>query len=299
MAIGEPSPEASLALQAFARLLEGWTPARPWEPGRWGEDYDEALDQRLRELAGTDWWADPEGVRLGTAGALALGRAAAPLAWLDQAALGGAMALDGWVRYARHASRAALPLPNGLGWCALPDAGDPVPFLDDWGIYRFPSEACSVEARASPEESQRRWRAWAAGTVAYLAGLAERAFRQALTHVFARRQFDRPLAAQPLIQHYLGEAAGVLEGLQALAWAAPDLPDWTPALVYAGTAAVWITALAHQLMGALGFAVETGLHRAYRRAKAMQVWNRRALAILHGLPAGSFVEPGEGLFPFG
>jgi hypothetical protein len=52
-------------------------------------------------------------------------------------------------------------------------------------------------------------------------------------------------------------------------------------------------------MGALGFAVETGLHRAYRRAKAMQVWNRRALAILHGLPAGSFVEPGEGLFPFG
>jgi alkylation response protein AidB-like acyl-CoA dehydrogenase len=33
-----------------------------------------------------------------------------------------------------------------------------------------------------------------------------------------------------------------------------------------------VTASAHQAHGAIGFALETGLHRYYRRAKAVQVW---------------------------
>ncbi len=295
----ETLSEARLVEQSFARLLEGWKPPSEWQPGRWGEDHDEGLAEHLRELGWMAWVGDPEGLPLGIAGAFALGKAVAPLSLIDQATLGGALALDGWVRYAAHAREAAIPLPDGLGWAPLPPAGSPMPYLDDLGVYWFPTERLPVQREASQEEARRRWRAWAAATVAYLAGLAERAFRQAMDHVFARRQFDRPLAAQPMIQHYLGEAATVVEGLRGLVGATPELSDWAPALVYAGSAAVWITTIAHQLMGALGFAVETGLHRAYRRAKAMQIWNRRTLAILHRLPEDRSMEPWEGLFPTG
>jgi len=296
---GRRPPEIAMVAQSFARLLDGWRPPGGWQPGRWGEDHDEALAERLQAMGWMAWGEDPEALALGAAGAFGLGRAVAPLSLLDGATLSGALAVDGWVRYAAHAAQAAIPLPEGLGWAPIPSAGEPVACLDDWGVYRFRAEDLPVERRASPEEARRRWRAWAVATVAYLAGLAEGAFRQALDHAFLRHQFDRPLAAQPLVQHYLAEAATVVEGLRALAEAIPEHPDWAPALVYAGSAAVWVTAVAHQLLGAMGFAVEAGLHRAYRRAKAMQVWNRRVLAILHQLPAGGSVELTEGLFPTG
>lgn len=285
--------------QTFSRLLEGWRPPKEWQPGFWTEDHDETLAERLRALGWMTWEENPEELPFGVAGALVLGKAIAPLSLIDQATLAGALALDGWVRYGTHARRAAIPLPGGLGWAILPASGEPVAYLDDWGIYRFPVEALRIEREASLEEAERRWRAWAVATVSYTAGLAKRAFRQALDYTFIRRQFDRPLAAQPVIQHYLAEAVTIVEGIQALAWSVPDLPDWAPALIYAGSAAVWVTAVAHQLMGATGFAAETGLHRAYRRAKAMQIWNRRTLAILRQLPSGSPIEPPEGIFPGG
>ncbi len=291
--------EIQMVEQAFSRLLEGWRPPGEWQPGGWGEDHDERLVEHLQELGWMIWGEEPEALPLGMAGAFALGKAIAPLSLIDQAALGGALALNGWVRYATRTSQAAIPLPGGLGWATLPSTGEPIAYLDNWGIYRFPEAALRPEREAPLEEARQRWRAWAAATVSYLAGLAERAFRQALDHTFVRRQFDRPLAAQPVIQQYLSEAATIVKGIQALAWSVPDLPDWAPALIYTGSAAVWVTALAHQLMGAVGFAAETGLHRAYRRAKAMQIWNRGVLAILRQLPSSGLVELPEGLFPGG
>ena len=41
---------------------------------------------------------------------------------------------------------------------------------------------------------------------------------------------------------------------------------------WAGTAACEVTASAHQVYGALGFALESGLHVYYRRARAVQAW---------------------------
>jgi len=45
-----------------------------------------------------------------------------------------------------------------------------------------------------------------------------------------------------------------------------------PELLWAGAACCEVTASAHQVHGAIGFALETGLHRYYRRARAMHAW---------------------------
>jgi alkylation response protein AidB-like acyl-CoA dehydrogenase len=45
-------------------------------------------------------------------------------------------------------------------------------------------------------------------------------------------------------------------------------------LLWAGRAARDVTASAHQVHGAVGFALESGVHRAYRRAKSVEAWTR-------------------------
>ena len=51
------------------------------------------------------------------------------------------------------------------------------------------------------------------------------------------------------------------------------------ALVWAGSACRDVTAAAGQVHGAVGFALETGLHRNYRRAKSVQVWADAVCAV--------------------
>ena len=45
-----------------------------------------------------------------------------------------------------------------------------------------------------------------------------------------------------------------------------------PALLWAGDACCEVTASAHQVHGAVGFALESGLHLYYRRARSTQAW---------------------------
>jgi alkylation response protein AidB-like acyl-CoA dehydrogenase len=66
-----------------------------------------------------------------------------------------------------------------------------------------------------------------------------------------------------------------VDGLELLAWqaAAADRPaPPVPELRWAGRACRDVTASSQQVHGAIGFALEAGVHVAYRRAKSVQAW---------------------------
>jgi alkylation response protein AidB-like acyl-CoA dehydrogenase len=43
-----------------------------------------------------------------------------------------------------------------------------------------------------------------------------------------------------------------------------------------------VTATAQQVHGATGFALESGLHRYYRRAKSLEIWNAALCSVVAG-----------------
>ena len=115
---------------------------------------------------------------------------------------------------------------------------------------------------------------WGAVTLAYLAGLADGALAKAVEHARSREQFGAPLAALPAVQARLADAALARDGLVLCAWAAAAPGSGFPAatLAWAGGACREVTAHVQQVHGGVGFALESGIHRYYRRAKSVQVW---------------------------
>ena len=247
--------------------------------GEWADDRDDELAERLAALGWAELWGDPALLGPAVAGALELGRAVAPLHLVDEATLGAPLAVGSRVRHGRV--RAALALQDGgLAPADLTDAA-PEPALDATGTVR-----AALDPGEPFEDADDRWRAWGAATLGYLAGLAAGALEATVSHARSREQFGAPLAALPSVQQRLADAAVLVDGLELTAWAAaspeeddPPLP--APALAWAGSACREVTATAHQLHGAVGFALESGVHLAYRRAKTVQVWAdavRRATA---------------------
>jgi len=118
------------------------------------------------------------------------------------------------------------------------------------------------------------WRAWNAATLAYFAGLAAHALELAVAHARIREQFGEPLAALPAVQSRLADAALATDAITLLAWAgaANDGGVQDAELRWAGAACCEVTSGAQQVYGALGFALESGLHVYYRRARSVQAW---------------------------
>ena len=82
-----------------------------------------------------------------------------------------------------------------------------------------------------------------------------------------------PLAALPAVQAKLADAALARDGLLLAAWSLADgETNAADVLLWAGAACRDVTMIAQQAHGAIGFALESNLHRAYRRAKTVQVW---------------------------
>jgi butyryl-CoA dehydrogenase len=52
----------------------------------------------------------------------------------------------------------------------------------------------------------------------------------------------------------------------------PGAVPGAAALAHAGAAAVAVTGACQQVVGAIGFTLEFPLQRAYRRARAVQLW---------------------------
>ena len=243
-------PELELFAESVRGAIGTWQ--APLEPmfGTWQDDRDDALAARLAAVGWAELWMDPALLGPAVAGGVELGRAVAPLSLVDDATLGGPLGIDGRVRH-------------GEGRV---DGGEREPTLDGTGTVR------GVSSQTAPDPA--RLPVWGAATLAYLAGLADGAVAKAVEHARSREQFGAPLAALPAVQARLADAALARDGLVLCAWAAAAPEAGFPAatLAWAGGACREVTAHIQQVYGGIGFALEGGIHRYYRRAKSVQVW---------------------------
>ena len=177
---------------------------------------------------------------------------------------------------ARHGlgrERVAVPGPGATLALARLTGGGPEASLDGAGLLR--DAATTFEETLTAAGAEPRLRAFGIATLGYLAGLADGALEPALQHVRDREQFGAPLAALPAVQGRLADAALLRDGLLLLAWESATAEDTRlprAALAWAGPACCEVTRQALQVHGGIGFALESGVHRPYRRAKAAQVW---------------------------
>lgn len=257
----------------------------PLEPelGGWWDERDEALAERLRSLGWSELWLAPELAEAAVAGAIELGRSVAPLCLVDEATLGAPLALEGRVRHGAGAPVAVTVVDGELTEIGL-DALEQEASLDGTGTVRLVS---TVDRGASLAQAPDRLRAWTAATLGYLAGLAAVAVEDAVAYVKAREQFGAPLAAQPAVQARLADAALAADGIALVAWASADPGDEPEALLegellWAAAACRDVTASTLQAYGAVGFALESGAHRAYRRAASAQAWVESLVRALAG-----------------
>jgi hypothetical protein len=261
--------------RAFAESVRAavgeWEPPREPELGAWQDDRDEILGARLASVGFVELWADDELHGATASGAFELGRACAPICVVDEATLGAPLWVDGRARHALAADALVVPLSGG-GLAPARRVSDPVreATLDGSGTVRVEVEA--GEAFPQPDAAAR-WRAWSAASLAYLAGLGERALELAVEHARTREQFGAPLSSLPAVQSRLADAALAVDATKLLAWSLGDgVGPSAAALAWAGGACCEVTASAIQVHGALGFALESGLHRPYRRARSVHAW---------------------------
>jgi len=250
--------ELELFAESVRAALAGWE--APLEPvfGEWQDDRDDVLAARLAAAGWEDLGADPALLGALVAGGVELGRAVAPLSLLDEATLGAPLRVGD---RARHGEDRVAGMREAT--------------LDGVGTLRGVASAPSYEPV--------RLEAWGAATLAYLAGLASESVDRAVEHAKSREQFGRPLAALPAVQARLADAALARDGLLLCAWSAASAGSGLAAdeLAWAGGACCEVTAHVHQVHGAVGFALEGGVHRFHRRAKTVQVWIDAVLRELH------------------
>lgn len=246
----ELEPEVQLFAESMRSALAGWEAPLEPEFGVWQDDRDDALAARLEALGWSELWTDAALLGPTVAGGIELGRVVAPLSLVDEATLGAPLAVGGRVRH-------------GEGRVV---GGEREPTLDGTGTLRGVAEALPSDPA--------RLHAWAAVTLAYLAGLADAGVDKAVEHARAREQFGAPLAALPAVQARLADAAILRDGLLLSAWSAagPEAGFPRDSLAWAGGACREVTAHVQQVHGGIGFALEGGIHRYYRRAKTVQVW---------------------------
>jgi alkylation response protein AidB-like acyl-CoA dehydrogenase len=270
----ETSSELRLFADSVRGALAGWEPPREPAFGTWWDEHDEELAVQLRELGWAELWSDEELIGAAVAGGFELGRAVAPLSLVDEPTLGGALCVGGRARHVTDRYKVALVTGQGVVLTGI-DEGVQEPTLDGTGTVR--GEAPGVAEALV--DSNARLRLWGVTSLAYLAGLARASFDTTVAFVTSREQFGAPLSSLPTMQARLADAALAVDGLELLAWEAAA-EDSLPreSLAWAGAAAREVTASAHQAHGAVGFALESGVHVAYRRAKSSQVWIAAVLA---------------------
>jgi hypothetical protein len=274
----EVAPELVLFAESVRAAVGSWEAARQPELGSWQDDRDDELAVRVGEAGWGELWAGDDLLAAAVAGGIELGRAAAPICLVDEATLGAPLWVEGRARHGLGAASLAAPEPGGgLGLGPPSTEARPEITLDGSGTVLVEVSATS---RLEDVAARACWRAWNAATLAYLAGLAERALELAVEHVRTREQFGAPLGALPAVQSRLADAALDSDALTLLAWSAAtaDVGLQEPALRFAGTACCRVTASAHQVHGAVGFALETGLHAYHRRARSVASWASAAAA---------------------
>jgi len=264
--------ELTLFAESVGVAIGDWGAPREPELGSWQDDRDDDLAARIAAAGWAELWAGDELLGAAVAGGIELGRVAAPICLVDEATLGAPLWVDGRARHGLRAPSLAVPVRGGgLGLGPPSSEARPEVTLDGSGTVLVELAAIGQLEEVAAAAC---WRAWNAATLAYLAGLAQRALERAVEHARIREQFGAPLASLPAIQSRLADAALATDALTLLAWAAAT--NYTgvqePELRFAGSACCDVTASAHQVHGAVGFALETGLHVYHRRARSLQAW---------------------------
>ena len=274
----EVSGELTLFADAMRAAIGDWRPPREPALASWQDDRDDELAARAAAAGWAELWAGEELLGAVVAGGIELGRVAAPVSLVDEATLGAPLCVDGRARHGRDA--ASLAVPSRAGGLGL---GPPSPdgrleiTLDGSGTVQVDVTATG---ELEPVAAVACWRAWNAATLAYVAGLAQRSLDLAVEHARARVQFGAPLSALPAVQARLADAALATDAIVLLAWAAASNEGGLQEaeLRWACEACCDVTAAAHQVHGAFGFALETGLHVYHRRACSVQAWTAAACA---------------------
>jgi butyryl-CoA dehydrogenase len=264
--------EATAFAEAVGVATERALPEpEPWRPGAVQDDRCARLAESLAGMGWLDLARDPALLPLAGPAALELGRRLAPLSEID-ALLGGSPLAGDLIRHgasraigapgAATANGATAPAGAAELVVYAVDRAEAVPYGDALGVHRV------LERHEIGRASAFALAAWTAASTGYLAGLSEWALDVALDHTRGRKAFGTTLAALAPVQQRLADAATAARGLRLLAHDAPG----TTALAHAGVAAVEITAACQQVVGAIGFTLEFPLQRAYRRARAVQLW---------------------------
>jgi hypothetical protein len=268
----EIAAEHALFADSLRSAVGDWRPAREPDLGEWQDDRDHELAQRVAGAGWDELWAGDALLGAVVAGGLELGRVAAPVCLVDEATLGAPLWVEGRARHGFGATSLAAPARGGgLGLGPPTSETRPEITLDGSGTVLV---ELAATGRLEDVAATACWRAWNAATLAYVAGLAQRALELAVEHARAREQFGAPLAALPAVQSLLADAALATDALTLLAWAAATNESslQEPELRFAGAACRDVTASAQQVHGAVGFALETGLHVYYRRARSVHAW---------------------------
>jgi hypothetical protein len=270
------NPELALFAGSVRGALTGWEPDREPVFGEWRDEHDGALAQRLAELGWVDRWVEPELLAACVAGGIELGRARAPQSLVDGPTLGGSLCVDGRARHVGADARVAVVASAGIS-LARAELLEREATADGTGTVRVDP------GRGEPApDGIERLRAWSAASHGYLAGLSAVAVERTVAHVSSREQFGAPLAALPGVQARLADAALAAEGIELVAWDAGRrgvATTWPrDTLAWAARATCDVTAVAHQAHGAVGFALESGLHRLSLRSASALAWIDAVLA---------------------
>ena len=270
--------ELRLFADSVRSAIGDWEPQREPDLGDWQDDRDDSLAERLAATGWAELWASSELLGAAVVGGVELGRAVAPVCLIDEVTLGSPLAAEGRARHGLQARSLALPLRRGGLALGTPSSeARPELSLDGSGTVCVD---VAIGGELEPVAAASCWRAWSVTTLAYLAGLAGRSLELAVEHARTREQFGAPLAALPAVQSRLADAALAVDALTLVTWSSVtderSLP--APELLWAGATCCEVTTSAHQVHGAIGFALETGLHRYYRRARAVHTWTTAVCA---------------------
>jgi len=110
-------------------------------------------------------------------------------------------------------------------------------------------------------------------------GVMQAAFNTTVAYAKEREQFGRPIGSFQAVQHHCANMVTEVDGARFLTYqAAWRIAEGFPATREVAMAKAWtskaaqkVTALAHQIHGAVAFCEEHDLHLYYRKAKAAEV----------------------------
>jgi acyl-CoA dehydrogenase len=199
---------------------------------------------------------------------------------------------DGWllsgrvprVPWARHADRVMILTRLGAGWYALdlPSAG--LDIRHGANVAGEPRDSIVLSDVAVSDDQMHRLgehdalgvefrRRGAFGRSLMMVGAAQSVYAYTVRYAGERHQFGRALAAMPAVQQMLAQLAAETSAMTVAVEAAALAVDrdptqtWTldAARIRADAAVQIVTAIGHQIHGAIGFTREHPLHRLTTR----------------------------------